>query len=71
MKTRYHSDIEVDYLEAEKEVWKTIFRDAKPTRFRYIYKTIKALSSSKLAPHITTQRLILSPFGTMTNGFKQ
>ena len=29
----YHGDIEVDYLEAAKEVWKTIFRDSKPTRF--------------------------------------
>ena len=27
----HHDDIEVDYLEAEKEVWKTIFCDSKPT----------------------------------------
>ena len=43
----YHGDLKVDYLEAEKEAWKTIFRDSKPTCFRDTQKTIKALSSSK------------------------
>jgi len=45
---KYRGDIEVDYLETEKEVWKTIFRDSNPTCFRDIYKTIKALSSKTL-----------------------
>ena len=43
----YHGDIEVDYLEAEKEVWKTTFRDSKSTCFRDIHKTIKTLPSSR------------------------
>ena len=30
----YHGDMQFDYLEAEKEVWKTIFRESKPTCFR-------------------------------------
>ena len=40
----YHDDIEVDYLEAKKDVWNAIFRGSKPTCFR---ETIKALPSSK------------------------
>ena len=43
----YHGDIEVDYLGPKQEVWKTIFRDSKPTCFRDIHKTITALLSSK------------------------
>ena len=43
----YHGDIEIDYLEAEKEVWKTIFGGSKPTCFRDIHKTIKVLPSRK------------------------
>ena len=31
----HHDDIEVDYLEAEKEVWKTIFCDSKKLVERY------------------------------------
>ena len=43
----YHRDIEVNYFEVEKEVWETNFRDSKPTCFRDIHKTIKAIPSSK------------------------
>ena len=43
----YRGDIEVDHLEAEKEVWKTIFCVSKTTCSRDIHKTIKALTSSK------------------------
>lgn len=43
----YYADIDVDFLEAEKEVWKTIFCDSNPNCFRDIHKTIKSLPSCK------------------------
>ena len=54
---KYCGDIEVEYLETEKEVWKTIFRDSNPTCFRDIYKTTKALSSSKKLMILTFTKL--------------
>ena len=55
----YHGDIEVDYLEAEKDIWKTVFRDSKLTCFR------------DLLHHVQLKGLFLLhdvwPGSTMTN----
>ena len=56
-----HADFEVDCLEAEKEVWKTIFRDSKPICLRDIHKTIKALPRNKklMIPTFTKLRELI------------
>ena len=66
----YHGDIKIDYLEAEKEVWKTIFRGSKPTYFRDVHKTIKALPNRKKLMIPTSTKLcelmLVNPASSLT-----
>ena len=40
-------DVEVELLESEGEVWKTIFSDLKPVCFKDILEQLKSLSEAK------------------------
>ena len=66
----YHGDIEIDYFEAEKEVWKTTFGGSKPTCFRDIHKTIKTLPSRKklMIPTFTKlcELMLVNPASSLT-----